>query len=134
MSSVISVRLRILVVEDNQDGADTIARILRLWGQEARIARDGRAGVEEAKLFRPDVVLMDIGLPILNGFEAARQVRTALGPAVTLVALTACSSDADRKRGREAGFDHYLVKPVLPSTLQLILSTAGESKSAKELT
>jgi DNA-binding response OmpR family regulator len=132
MSATTTASLRILVVDDNQDGADTMAWLVRFWGHEVRIANDGRAGVEEASLFHPDLILMDIGLPLLNGFEAAKQVRAALGRTVTLVALTAYSSDVARAEGREAGFDYYLVKPAQPSGLQEIFSETAEHKLQTE--
>ena len=124
--------IRILVVDDNEYIADTIANIIRLWGHEARIATDGRAGFEEACDFHPDLVLMDIGLPQLNGFVAARLVRATLGQAVTLVALTAYSSDAFRAEARQAGFDYYLVKPAGLSDLQRIVSEVSERKAVED--
>jgi two-component system CheB/CheR fusion protein len=122
MSATASASLRILVVDDNDAAADTISRLITLWGHEARIATDGRAGFEEACDFHPDVIVMDIGLPQLNGFVAARLVRTALGQAVTMIALTAFSSHAFRAEARQAGFDYYLTKPAGLSDLQRIVS------------
>jgi DNA-binding response OmpR family regulator len=121
--------MRILIVEDNKDGADTIASLLRLWGYNPRVSSDGEAGVAEAKRFLPEVVVMDIGLPRLDGFEAATQMREALGPGVKLVALTAYSSEADRFRAQVAGFDYFLVKPTRPTTLHEILAESANGRT-----
>jgi CheY-like chemotaxis protein len=129
MSATISTALCILVVDDNRDAANTTARLLSLWGHNVHTAFDGRSGVREACLLRPDLILMDIGLPLLDGFEAARQVRSALGRTATMVALTAYSSDIARAEGREAGFNYYLVKPAWPVALQEILSEVAKNKN-----
>jgi CheY-like chemotaxis protein len=127
-----SASLSILVVDDNVADAHTMARLLRMWGHEVRITYDGRKGVEAAKVCRPDLILMDIGMPLLNGFEAARLVRMALGQAVTLVAVTAYSGDSDRAEGREAGFDYYVVKPAQFSDLRRIVSELAGHKAQEK--
>ena len=132
MPATTSALLRILVVDDNETGADTITHMIKLWGHDARIATDGRSGFEEACDFRPDLILMDIGLPLLNGFVAARLVRTALGQAVTLVALTAYSSDAFQAEAYKAGFDYYVIKPAGLSDLQEIVSKVARHKIQDE--
>jgi two-component system CheB/CheR fusion protein len=105
--------LKVLVVEDYQDMADSLCLVLQLLGYDARAAYSGPDGVRMAAEFRPDVVVSDIGLPGLDGYEVARRVRQLPGlDGVLLVAVTAYGSAEDRRRGREAGFDHYLVKPV----------------------
>jgi PAS domain S-box-containing protein len=104
---------RILVVDDNADSADSLVMLLRLLGHEAEVARDGVEAVETALRTRPDVVLLDIGLPRLNGFEAARRIRLSPhGRGVKLIAVTGWGQDEDRDLSRSAGFDEHLVKPV----------------------
>jgi len=114
---------RILVVDDNHDAARSLARLLKLAGNEVRTAEDGREAVVAAAAFRPDVVLLDIGLPVLNGYDAARRIRAQpWGGDMVLVALTGWGQDEDRRRSREAGFDHHLVKPVDTDTLMRLLN------------
>ncbi|MCA1588881.1 MAG: PAS domain S-box protein [Acidobacteria bacterium] len=105
---------RILVVDDNRDSADSLAMLLTLGGHNiVDIARDGIEAVEAAGRLKPDVVLLDIGLPKLNGYEAARRIRAQAGSnGVYLIALTGWGQDEDRRRSSEAGFDAHLVKPV----------------------
>jgi PAS domain S-box-containing protein len=114
---------RILIVDDNRDGADSLRVILQLMGNDARTAYDGQAGVELAGQFRPDVVLLDIGLPKLNGYEACRRIREqAWGKNVVLIAVTGWGQDEDRRRSHAAGFDHHMVKPVDPDGLMKLLA------------
>lgn len=109
---------RVLVVEDNPDTADSMRMLLELWGHQARVAGSGPDGVEEARRFRPEVVLCDIGLPGLDGYGVARELRRRPETAGTwLVAVTGYGHDDDRCRSREAGFDAHLVKPVSPEEL-----------------
>lgn len=104
---------RILVVDDNRDAAESLCLLLQTLGHEVQTAFDGQAAVGSARAFRPDVILMDIGLPGLNGYEAARAIRAEpWGRRVTLVALTGWGQPEDRRRSQDAGFDHHLVKPV----------------------
>jgi two-component system CheB/CheR fusion protein len=113
---------RILVVEDNVDAAETLRDLLRLSGHTVEIAHDGPAGIAGAAAFRPDLVLCDVGLPGMNGYEVARTIRaTASGRTTTLVALTGYGSEDDRRRAFEAGFDGHLVKPVSAEQLQSVL-------------
>jgi two-component system CheB/CheR fusion protein len=116
--------LRILVVEDNRDGADSLRLLLELLGHEVRVAYSGPEGVATAREFRPDVVLCDIGLPGLDGYGVARELR--LNPTtarVRLLALTGYGQDEDLRRSREAGFDHHLIKPADPAVLSKLLSS-----------
>jgi CheY-like chemotaxis protein len=113
---------RILVVDDNHDSAESLSMLLELTGNETRLAFDGMEAVDAAASFRPDVILMDIGLPKLNGYEAAAQIRREpWGKAMMLVALTGWGQDGDRRKSVEAGFDHHLVKPVEPAMLTKLL-------------
>jgi PAS domain S-box-containing protein len=116
-------RRRVLVVDDNRDAADSLAQLLELLGNEVRTANDGEAGVRVADSFRPDVVLMDIGMPKLNGYEACRRIREQrLGKDIVLVALTGWGQDGDRARSEDAGFNFHLVKPVEFAALTKLLA------------
>ena len=111
--------LRILIVDDNRDGADSLGMMLRIMGNDTRTAYDGQEAVDVAEAFRPDVVLLDIGLPKLNGYEACRRIREQpWGKSMVLIALTGWGQEEDRRRSHEAGFDHHLVKPVDPAALE----------------
>ncbi len=113
---------RILVVDDNQDSADSLAMMLNMLGNEVRTAHDGLAAVDLVATFDPEVVLMDIGLPMLNGYDAARRMRDqAGGNPLVLVALTGWGQEEDRRRSQEAGFDRHIVKPVDPVALETLL-------------
>ncbi|HKZ07118.1 MAG TPA: ATP-binding protein [Methylomirabilota bacterium] len=113
--------LSILVVEDNQDGRETMRLLLEQRGQRVRVARDGREAIEEARARLPEVALIDIGLPDMDGYEVARALRGLPGGAgVRLIALTGYSAQQDRSRA--AGFDAHLVKPVTPESLLRLLS------------
>ena len=116
---------RILVVDDNVDAAETLSRLLRLSAHEVRVAHDGLAGLAAAREMNPDVVLLDIGLPKLDGLEVARSLRArADGPRPLLVAITGFGQAEDRARTAAAGFDHHLTKPVDPKALQKLMQTA----------
>ncbi len=117
--------VRVLVVEDNVDAAETLADLLRIWGYEVETVHDGQAAVVAAPRFRPQVVLLDIGLPRMNGYEVARWLRRQgdLGD-LLIVAVTGYGQESDRVRGREAGFDHHLVKPVDLDALRRLLAEA----------
>jgi PAS domain S-box-containing protein len=118
------LRRRILVVDDNVDAANSLAMLLRLKGHEVQTAFDGIAAVDFAAAYKPDVILLDVGLPRLNGFDAARRIREAeTGKKVVLIALTGWGHAEDRRRSREAGFDHHLVKPADPNELEKLLNS-----------
>jgi CheY-like chemotaxis protein len=108
---------RILVIEDHDDGREMLVETLGLFGHEVLAEATGGAGIDAALRHRPDVVLVDIGLPDVQGYEVARQLRERLGRGVRLVALTGYGEPADRERSQEAGFDLHLVKPIDPRTL-----------------
>ena len=116
-------RLRMLVVDDNKDSVDSLSTLLRLMGNDVHTAFDGVEAVNAAHTFRPDVVLLDVGLPLRNGYEAARLIRgETWGHSMVLIALTGWGQEQDRKRSRDAGFDHHLVKPIDPKALMSIVS------------
>lgn len=109
---------RILIIDDNADAAEALALLLTIDGHEVERAQDGTSGIEAAAIFNPDVILLDIGLPDMNGYEVARILRTSTaGKEANLVAVTGYGLPADRIRSAEAGFDHHLVKPVDPEEL-----------------
>ncbi len=120
---------RILVVDDNVDAAETLSRLLRLSAHEVRVAHDGLAGLAAAREMNPDVVLLDLGLPKLDGLEVARSLRArADGPRPLLVAITGFGQAEDRARTAAAGFDHHLTKPVDPKLLQTLMQTARDAR------
>lgn len=118
---------RVLVVEDNRDAAETLGDLLEMAGHEVEIALTGLAGVEAARRFRPQVVLCDIGLPGMDGYEVAARLRRESGlPVERLIAITGYGQEEDRSRSRAAGFDHHLTKPVDPRALLDLLSDGCE--------
>jgi len=124
--------LRILVVDDNRDAAATMAMLLRISGNDVRTVHDGREAVDEAREFRPDVAILDIGLPGVDGYAAARTIRREpWGAGVVLIAVTGWGQETDRERSKEAGFDHHLVKPVEPAALVSILSSLQQTAAAR---
>lgn len=128
LPSVHSTRLRVLVVDDNKDSARTLERLLSIMGHETRTAYDGGEAMELARSYRPDVILLDIGLPVMSGYEAARSIRCQpWGQDVLMVALTGWGQEDDRRRSREAGFDVHLVKPVEPDVLRGLLAARGRT-------
>ncbi len=113
---------RVLVVDDNADSAESLSMLLELMGHTVRTAHDGEEALTQAEAFRPDLVLMDIGMPRMDGYEAARRLRLAeWGAGVVLVALTGWGQDEDKRRSEDAGFDHHLIKPVDPAALEALL-------------
>jgi CheY-like chemotaxis protein/two-component sensor histidine kinase len=113
-----SPRRRVLIVDDNADGADSLAMLLRLAGHEVAVCNESTGALATAETFQPQVVLLDIGLPGLDGYEVARQLRARPKlKNVLLVALTGYGRDEDIRRSLEAGFDHHLVKPADPEAL-----------------
>ena len=120
---------RVLVVEDNRDSAESLAMLLRLWGHDVRVAHDGMRAIEIAREFIPEVVLLDIGLPLVSGYEVAVWLRDmpVLDKSL-LVAVTANGREEDRRRTRQAGFDEHLVKPAKPETLNSLLRKSRVGK------
>ena len=115
--------LRLLVVDDNQDAANSLAMLLRLQGHEVGVAHDGPAALDMVEVYRPEMVFLDIGMPGMDGYEVARRLRRQPGlESVRLAALTGWGQQEDRRRTAEAGFDHHLVKPVEPAALEGLLA------------
>jgi PAS domain S-box-containing protein len=115
---------RVLIVDDNADAADILAMLLRVGGHDVRTAHDGPAALETAAAFRPEVVLLDIGLPLMDGYQVARRLREQDGAKQALVvALTGYGQEEDRRRAEEAGFDAHLVKPTDPAALQRLVAS-----------
>jgi PAS domain S-box-containing protein len=123
LRSVPAAGRRILVVDDNHDAARTLAQVLKLLGHEARTVHDGGAAVDAAEQYRPELMLLDIGLPVMNGYDVAKEIRKrAWGRDIVIVALTGWGQEGDRRRSQEAGIDNHLVKPVDLATLETLLA------------
>jgi CheY-like chemotaxis protein len=119
--------LRVLVVDDNRDAADSLGTLLSLWGYDYRLAYDGAAGWEAACAYRPNCLLLDIGMPGLDGYTLARRVRQEPSlEGAKLVALTAYSDEVHALRAREAGFEHRIVKGADPLEIERLLNMINE--------
>jgi DNA-binding response OmpR family regulator len=124
--------IRVLVVDDNVDAADSLALFLKITGYQTRVAYDGRTAVEMAEILKPAVVLLDLGLPYLNGHEVARRLRALpWGRTARLIALTGWGQEEDVLRSRASGFDEHLTKPVDPEMLiqHIILLTRDQAQT-----
>lgn len=118
--------LRILVVDDNIDAAKMLGLVVKVLGNSVRLAHDGRDAIVAAEEFRPDLILMDIGMPHMNGYEAVRHLRAqSWGKDLYIVALTGWGQEEDRRKSKEAGFNQHLVKPVDPAELQRLLGSVA---------
>ena len=114
---------RILVVDDNKDSAETLGMMLRLTGNVVVVANDGPSALAQASVFRPHIVLLDIGLPGITGYDVARQLREMpYMRNALLIAQTGWGQDVDRRLSAEAGFNHHLVKPIEPKILEELLA------------
>jgi len=117
---------RILVVDDNRDAAKSLAIMLRVMGNQSKTANDGLEALEVAAAFQPDLILLDIGMPKLNGYDTARQIRQqSWGKYVVLVALTGWGQEDDRRKSQEAGFDLHMVKPIQLQDLEKLLGSGN---------
>ncbi|HZR07404.1 MAG TPA: ATP-binding protein, partial [Myxococcales bacterium] len=124
-------RKRLLLIEDNPDIGETLRDLLQLLGHRVELAADGLRGVQLALAIRPDVALVDIGLPGIDGYEVARRLRaTDAGKQILLVALTGYGRPEDRDRSLAAGFDAHLVKPVDPDELNALIASLGRGRQA----
>ena len=124
--------LRVLVVDDDGDTADSAAELLRIWGHDVRVARNGEAALAVVATFAPDVFLLDIGMPRMNGYELAGQFREYFRESL-MVAVTGYADEDHRALGDKAGFDLYLAKPVDPAVLESLLLLEFD-RLAKSLT
>ena len=126
-------RFRILVVDDNHDSALSLAMILSIMGHETRTAHDGEMAVVTAESFLPDIVLLDIGLPKLNGYEVAQRIREQpWGASMFLIAVTGWGQDEDRQRSSEVGLNAHMVKPVEVSVLEKLLTELPQNPPVLE--
>ena len=127
-------RFRILVVDDNHDSALSLAMMLSIMGHETRTAHDGESAVSTAESFLPDVVLLDIGLPKLNGYEVAQRIReNAWGASMFLIAVTGWGQEEDRQRSSEVGLNVHMVKPVEPAALERLLAELPSNQDVASL-
>jgi len=123
------IQRRVLIVDDNQDSAVSLGKMLEMLGYETCTACDGAAALEAASGFRPDVAILDIGMPEMNGYELGRRIREqAWGKGTLLIALTGWGQAADKQRTTEAGFGHHLVKPVQFDVLTRLLASVPSSR------
>lgn len=123
---------RVLVVDDNMDAADMLVMMLQMFGHEVQAVYSGQTALETAVEYQPDVVLLDIGLPDMNGYEVARHLRQQPQTKdVRLIAMTGYGQDSDRQRSQEAGCEHHLVKPVDPQKLQDLLARPVKQPRSK---
>ena len=113
---------RVLIAEDNADTAEMMQMMLQLKGHDVRVAADGSEAIAVAKAFEPHIAFLDIGMPRVDGYEAARGIRELLGDRVTLVALTGWGQDDDKRLSREAGFDHHVTKPPEPDVVERLIA------------
>jgi CheY-like chemotaxis protein len=121
---------RVLVVDDNEDAADTMRMLLELMGHDARTAYNGPAALRVAHEMRPQLVLLDIGMPGMNGYQVAARLRASEETRdAVLVAVTGWGQAEDRQRSHDAGFDHHLVKPAEPAMLSVLLAECGKKGS-----
>lgn len=118
-------RLRVLVVDDNKDAADSMVAMIGILGNEARAVYGGYDVPGAVESFRPELVLLDIGMPGMSGYEVCRELRSAGRDDIRIVALTGYGQESDRLQTREAGFDEHLVKPISLDSLQQVLATAA---------
>lgn len=121
-------RLRILVVDDSKDGADSLSMVLKMMGADCRAVYDGKSALELVRTFTPSIVLLDIGMPDMDGHTVARQIRAdPANASIRLIALTGWGTDTERRRSEDAGFDEHWVKPVAPNTLRSLVTGPGKS-------
>ena len=126
--------LRVLVVDDDPDTVASLRSLLKAWGYESWSALDGQAALDAAEVWPPDVVLLDLAMPGMSGYEVARQLRQSSPDRLFLVCLSGYGTEADRRRSREAGFDYHLLKPTDPKELHRLLesrrSAVGQDQPA----
>jgi CheY-like chemotaxis protein len=117
----------VLVVDDNVDAAESLAMVLRMHGHDVHTMHDGHSVLAAAQKELPEIAILDIGLPQMDGYEVARRLRDLPGgDQVVLIALTGYGQAEDKQRAQEAGFDHHLVKPIEPDVLETLLARAAD--------
>jgi CheY-like chemotaxis protein len=117
---------KILVADDDHDSAESLAMLFQLMGHDVRSAQSGLAAIDVAAEFRPELIVLDIGMPGVDGYEVCRRIRQhAWGQAIVIAALTGWTRDEDRDRSAQAGFNHFLVKPVDPKALEDLIAGMG---------
>jgi CheY-like chemotaxis protein len=125
---------RILVVDDNRDAADSLARLIRSFGHEVRAVYGGKAALEETATFLPDMALVDIGMPDLDGYETVTELRQRRGHVhLIIVAVTAWNRDEDKRRAYESGFDLHVAKPMTLATLKELLKLLDPDHTGDEI-
>ena len=118
-------KCRILIVDDNKDLATSLARLLGLLGHEVEVVFDGRKALEAARIYRPRVLLLDIGLPLVDGYQVARTLRQEGFHDILIIALSGYGQEEDRRRSREAGMNHHVTKPVDVKTIAELIARAN---------
>jgi PAS domain S-box-containing protein len=132
VATVVPFSMRVLVVDDNADAADSLGMLLKVLGADVRVCHEGKEALERVGIFRPDLVLLDLGMPEMDGYEVARRIRQ--NPEyqdLTLIALTGWGQEDDRRRSRSAGFDHHLIKPAGVDALRALMTTMGRRGSQR---
>jgi CheY-like chemotaxis protein len=126
--------LKVLVVDDNVDAAETLGQMLETFGCDARVANDGPQALIAARHFHPELVLLDIGLPVMDGYEVAERLRALPGlQALRIVAVTGYGQRADQERSREAGFAEHLIKPLAPARLREVLDQTRPAQQCLQI-
>ncbi len=121
---------RILLVDDNRDAADSLAMLLQSDGHDTHVAYDGATALERVESLQPEVILLDIGLPALNGYEVCQQIRArSSSRQAVVIAITGWGQESDRRKSRDAGFDAHLVKPVAYSELVTLVGQIAHRRS-----
>jgi CheY-like chemotaxis protein len=124
----VSLPCRVLVAEDIPDAAEMMRLMIESMGHDVRVASDGVQAVAMAEQFDPQIALLDIGMPRMDGYEAARRIRAVLGSRVLLVALTGWGQEKDERRAYAAGFDRHVTKPAEPDVLESLIASAVEAR------
>lgn len=113
---------RILLIEDNLDGREMLRLVLQFWGHEVEVAEDGRRGVDKALAWKPNIAVIDIGLPVMDGYQVAEELRRTFRDQIVLIALTAYAQPDDRRHALEAGFNAHMTKPADLNELHRLLA------------
>jgi DNA-binding response OmpR family regulator len=124
------INRRVMVIDDNPAAARAIERLVKALGGECRVAHDGETGLAYTREMRPDIVILDIGMPKIDGYETCRRIREEFGSTIVIVALTGWGQERDKQRAMRAGFDVHLIKPADPIILEELLATAGVREGA----